>query len=260
MAVLATISVLLWQRQTSAASSPGRELSRSAWRGRQIVEELPASKRRVKGLRRGSAVAYEAGEGYKSESGQDKWANEHVFHGAGGGVFADLGCYDGVSYSNTWYFERVLNWTGVCVEPNPKVFPRIASQAGRTTGVQLAVSDHNGVAPFVTAYMRSSLNASAVDYKFLAKQNVRTGRVEVELVTPAALLSRHLPGVAHIDYVNIDVEQLEVRARTSSAPRSRRRHRVPRRATPTPRTPRAGAHLARVAVARGLCRRVQRRE
>ena len=87
-------------------------------------------------------------------------------------VPADLGCYDGVTYSNTWYFERVLNWTGVCVEPNPEVYPRIASQAGRTSGVQLAVSNKQGWAPFVAAYMRSSLNASAVDYKFLTDAGV----------------------------------------------------------------------------------------
>ena len=35
------------------------------------------------------------------------------------GTFVDLGCYDGVTYSNTWYFERKLGWSGVCVEPEP---------------------------------------------------------------------------------------------------------------------------------------------
>ena len=155
-------------------------------------------------------VPYEPWEQYKSQDGQDKWANENVFHGKRGGVFVDLGCYDGVTYSNTWYMERVLNWTGVCVEPNPEVYPRIASQAGRHSGVQLAVSDHRGVAPFVAAYMRSSLNASAVDYDFLASQGVSTASVNVELTTPAALLAAHLPRRVPIDYVNIDVEQLEV--------------------------------------------------
>ena len=33
------------------------------------------------------------------------------------GTFVDLGCYDGVTYSNTWYFETKLGWSGVCVEP-----------------------------------------------------------------------------------------------------------------------------------------------
>ena len=120
------------------------------------------------------------------------------------GTFVDLGCYDGVTYSNTWYFERKLGWSGVCVEPepalplqtlpacspspnptpnpspnpspypkpnpsptpnqNPAVFPRIASQAGRASGVLAAVSDHEGTAQFVAAFMRSSLNESAVDW------------------------------------------------------------------------------------------------
>ena len=34
---------------------------------------------------------------YKSQDGQDKWANERVFKGMTGGVFVDLGCYDGIT-------------------------------------------------------------------------------------------------------------------------------------------------------------------
>lgn len=155
-------------------------------------------------------MAIERWEHYKGQDGQDKWADEHVFHGKTGGVFVDLGCYDGITYSNTWYFERMLNWTGICAEPNPEVYPRIASQAGRRSGVQVAVSNRRGTAPFVAAYMRSSLNASAVDYAFLSQQGVATSKVDVELTTPGALLTAHLPPRTSIDYVNIDVEQLEL--------------------------------------------------
>ena len=93
--------------------------------------------------------------------------------------------------------------------------------------------------------MRSSLNASAVDYqclagphmahcphrapstrctadpvhrvwhRFLASQGVTAGAVEVPLTTPAALLSDFLPGVTTVDYVNIDVEQQESLFHTS---------------------------------------------
>ena len=163
-------------------------------------------------LRAGISIAYRPDELYKSQEGQDKWANEHVFRGMTHGTFVDLGCYDGISYSNTWYFERVLNWTGVCVEPNPEVFPRILSQAGRSSGVQLAVSDRKGTLPFIAAYMRSSLNASAVDYAFLRSQGVAARPVEVTVTTPGALLaeSAALAAARTIDYVNIDVEQLEL--------------------------------------------------
>ena len=116
-------------------------------------------------LEPGISVRIEAGELYKGQEGQDKWVNEHIFHGRRNGVFVDLGCYDGVTYSNTWYFERVLNWSGVCVEPNPEVFARISIDARRESGVQAAISNANGRMPFVAAYMRSSLNATAVDYQ-----------------------------------------------------------------------------------------------
>ena len=159
----------------------------------------------------GISIAYTPEELYKSQEGQDKWANDHVFHGMMRGTFVDLGCYDGVTYSNTWFFERVLNWTGVCVEPNPEVYPRIWSQAGRSSGIQMAVSDRRGTLPFVAAYMRSSLNASAVDYAFLQSQGVKAVPVEVAVTTPSALLASSVLAFAPvIDYVNIDVEQLEL--------------------------------------------------
>ena len=37
------------------------------------------------------------------------------------GTFFDIGADDGV-HSNTLFFERALNWTGVCVEPSPDRF------------------------------------------------------------------------------------------------------------------------------------------
>ena len=70
------------------------------------------------------------------------------------------------------------------------------------------MSDHEGTAQFVTAFMRSSLNESAVDYTFLAAQGVATSHVLTKLITPARLLADHLPGVRSIDYVNVDVESL----------------------------------------------------
>jgi len=156
-------------------------------------------------------VHYSPEEGYKGQEGQDKWANENVFHGKTGGVFVDLGCYDGITYSNTWYFERRLNWIGLCVEPNPLVYARIAQSAGRTSGVQLAVSNAPGTMEMVAAYMRSSLNASFVDYALMRKLGVNTEKVQVTVVTPTMLLER-LPAREGntIDYVNIDVESQEL--------------------------------------------------
>ncbi len=39
-----------------------------------------------------------------------------------GGFFIEIGGWDGVTFSNTLYFERFRNWRGLLVEPNPGDF------------------------------------------------------------------------------------------------------------------------------------------
>ena len=45
---------------------------------------------------------------YKSQYGQDRILNEYIFHDKRNGVFIDIGAYDGVHYSNTYFFEKTL--------------------------------------------------------------------------------------------------------------------------------------------------------
>lgn len=41
------------------------------------------------------------------------------------GTFLDIGAYDGISFSNSYFFEKHRNWSGICIEPNPVVFERL---------------------------------------------------------------------------------------------------------------------------------------
>ena len=38
------------------------------------------------------------------------------------GYFIECGANDGVDQSNTWYFEKILNWSGILIEPLNKQF------------------------------------------------------------------------------------------------------------------------------------------
>ena len=61
---------------------------------------------------------------FKSQYGQDQfvdtWCNSRE-----GGVFVDVGAHDGVTLSNTWFFENVRKWTGLCIEPIPEIFNQL---------------------------------------------------------------------------------------------------------------------------------------
>jgi len=61
-------------------------------------------------------------QGYQSQIGQDIFLNRWFFKNRGPGFFVDVGAFDGVLGSNTSYFEKHLQWTGIAFEPNPSAF------------------------------------------------------------------------------------------------------------------------------------------
>lgn len=70
---------------------------------------------------------------FYSQHGEDRWIVEHVdFELTGRGVFVEVGAHDGVSDSNTFYFEQA-GWTGLCIEANPALWDRLA--ANRLCGI-----------------------------------------------------------------------------------------------------------------------------
>ena len=62
---------------------------------------------------------------YQSQYGQDRFLNETFFKNRTNGVFLDIGAHDGKTLSNTFFFEKALNWKGLCIEPHPKVFSQL---------------------------------------------------------------------------------------------------------------------------------------
>ena len=41
------------------------------------------------------------------------------------GFYIELGAYDGLNQSNTYYFEKYLDWTGILIEPSEKQFRKL---------------------------------------------------------------------------------------------------------------------------------------
>ncbi len=56
-----------------------------------------------------------------------------------GRVFVDVGARDGVVISNTYLLERQFGWTGLCIEPHPRLFKRLAkNRTGRQINAAIA--------------------------------------------------------------------------------------------------------------------------
>lgn len=62
---------------------------------------------------------------YFSQAGQDEYLDRVVFHGRRGGRFAEIGAYDGVTGSNTLFFEKSRGWSGLLVEASPRLYAEV---------------------------------------------------------------------------------------------------------------------------------------
>lgn len=122
-----------------------------------------------------------------SQSGQDKWVCEFYIYKKNG-FFIELGAYDGIQTSNTYYMEKNLDWKGICVEAHPDIFKRLYSNR-KSINVNVALNDYVGECFF--SGDKISTNGTKVPCNIL--NNI--------------LLENNCP--KDIDYLSIDIEGYE---------------------------------------------------
>lgn len=152
---------------------------------------------------------------YASQAGQDRIV-ELALNGKEGGTFVDIGGYDGVSGSNTLFFEQYRGWTGVLVEPVPAMLAR-AQAVRRCPCLGLAVAAADGEAEFLEiseGYTQMSGLAGSYDADLLARVRADPRHVESTIRVETRTISRILTdaGIEHPDFVSLDIEGGEVAA------------------------------------------------
>src|SRR5687767_14863567 len=87
-------------------------------------------------------------EHFFSQFNQDRFLETEVFKGKRGGVFVDIGANDGITLSNTYFFEKYRDWTGICIEPIPAVFEKLRANR-KAICVNGCIAPSNGTAEFL---------------------------------------------------------------------------------------------------------------
>jgi hypothetical protein len=164
-------------------------------------------------------------QGWYSQVGQDRCLAS-LIQRQRKGFYIDLAANHGVRLSNTYFLDRNLSWSGLCIEPNPTYIDSLLMD--RTCSVLLAVvSGHAGTGRFRFAGESGGVmqtpGAEAELRKVLtAKWSTRAHTLanslkafaDVQVVGIAeALAAARVP--RHIDFFSLDV-----RRRPVSNPRS----------------------------------------
>ena len=153
---------------------------------------------------------------YHSQSGQDKYLDTEVFRGLRGGVFVEVGAWDGLDLSNTAFFEEDRSWTGLAIEPLPDRYAALKTNRKCTT-LNCAVSDTEGEAEFLAlsgpTSMLSGLTAS-YDPRHVARidqEVAELGATKTLLRVPTRRLDSlfRAHGIQRVHYLSLDVEGAE---------------------------------------------------
>lgn len=137
------------------------------------------------------------------------------------GFFVEAGANNGISQSNTLYFEKNYGWKGILVEP----VPELASEAKKNR--PMAIVEEAALVSFLyeekTISMRygglmslveGAMKTKAEEDKHIENaktiKNINTRVLVVPTMTLSHILEKH--GIKKIDFLSLDVEGYELEA------------------------------------------------
>ena len=159
---------------------------------------------------------------YYSEVGQDKFLENNFFKDKREGIFIELGATDGILNSNTYYYEKNLDWTGLLIEPIPWYFEEGKLRENRPNSIceQVAIDIEEGESDLFLIkedfefYRYNEGYAgghSGLNKYYEPKQRDRVNNIpcqksllKVKCIPLQKLLDKY--NMTHVNYLSLDVE------------------------------------------------------
>lgn len=134
----------------------------------------------------------QAEQDFYSQAEQDKWVYE-FYNGKKNGYFVEVGAFDGIGDSNTYFLEKSLDWKGISIEANKQIFDKLCKNRN-STNINIAINSFKGQCSFDGYTVNNKLDNTLVECDTLN---------QVLLDADAN---------KNIDYLSLDIEGLEYEA------------------------------------------------
>jgi FkbM family methyltransferase len=151
------------------------------------------------------ALARTYGPGHHS-GGPEEWIVREVFKDRREGVFADVGAWQAVVGSNTYYLEHALGWSGLAVDALPTYAADWERLRRRSRFIQAFVDRTDGQ-PRKLYVSDEADYVSSSDRTFVSMFSRPTRTVEVTSATLDRLLER--AQISRLDFLSMDIELSE---------------------------------------------------
>jgi FkbM family methyltransferase len=129
---------------------------------------------------------------FYSQAQQDKWVCD-FFNYKPDGYFIEVGAFDGIGDSNTYFLEKSLNWKGISIEANEEVFNSLCKNRS-SININIAINSFKGECSFDGYTVNNKLDNILIKCDTLNQ----------------VLLDSNAD--KNIDYLSLDIEGLEYEA------------------------------------------------
>lgn len=201
------------QMTVRAAVAEGRRLLAEAEKAmRERIATMPDGPERGRLIQERWTVWQALGQDrrYFSQAGQDEYLDRVVFQRRRGGRFAEIGAYDGVTGSNSLFFEIFRGWSGILVEASPTHHAEVLANRD-TPCLNVAVAPQAGAVAFLDVKRGYTQMGGIVGTlgEQARKAIEADPRTEAQVVRVAARPLADIladAGLTRLDYLSIDIE------------------------------------------------------
>lgn len=152
---------------------------------------------------------------FKAQDGEDYFALKHFFRNhVNGGLILESGALDGMTFSTSWAFEKVLGWRAIHIEANPQTFSELVRNRPESLNINVALCREPQTVHLV--YHEEKRPVGGI-WEFMSKEFKKQWWNEVTdvqtlpsvMCTPLSPLL-HLFDISHINFWVLDVEGAEL--------------------------------------------------
>lgn len=144
---------------------------------------------------------------------QDEWVAKDIFKYKKNGYFVDLAATDGIHENNTFFLEKRLNWSGICIEPN-SIFYQQLKKNRKAKCLNIAIADRKKKIRFFENGGTGGIIGDEYDNNFqkrekILKKNTNKNKIKYTKTDSLASILRKCKCPKIIDYMSLDVEGAE---------------------------------------------------
>jgi FkbM family methyltransferase len=126
------------------------------------------------------------------------------------GYYIESGANDGITQSNTLYYNQKYNWKGILIEANPTLAEKCKNNRPLDIVENYALVDDLYKKEKISGYFQNiSLNGQCIENNNYSDNSLSPNQIiDVNAITLTSLLDKH--NVQKIDFFSLDVEGYEI--------------------------------------------------